>query len=317
MPDIVISIEIEMGWSMNGLGSVKQAAKLPKAKGQYKECLTRLLSLADEYGVKLSFDVVGHLMLDDCSGTHSGEYPENWFAEDHSISGDNNSLRHAPELIGLIQDDNVGHEICTHTFSHIPFEDVSKKTAMAELEKVNSQFEEWGIDGPKSLVPPRHQAPPKDVLRDAGIEIIRIPFPDGADVPPDNKLRQGLWWAIREHPLQDPQIKDGIVETYCTTFESLTAVHISNGPAPPKSDYFRKIPMRLRQAIQTRFLQSAVSRAIKYDTHLHLWTHLFNLAHEDQWPPIRRLFLALAEAKTQGLRTVTMQELNRRVRKEA
>jgi hypothetical protein len=110
--ELVISIEIELGWNRGGLSWISDGRTVET------EILRDLLTLCDRRKIPLSFDVVGHLFHDDCSGSHEGPHESGWFDLDPGTSLETDPEFYAPDIVRLIDRSDVRHEICTHSYSH-------------------------------------------------------------------------------------------------------------------------------------------------------------------------------------------------------
>lgn len=125
----IFSVEVELGWGYHDLQRPNKYAALSENREAETEALERLLALCDRFEIPITFDVVGHLFLDDCPGTHGGEYPTDWFSADPETD----PLFYAPDLTEMIEAAEVDHEICTHTFSHALGEEFSPTQLDADL----------------------------------------------------------------------------------------------------------------------------------------------------------------------------------------
>ena len=290
---VILSIEIELAWGYHDLSNSNKYATLSDDRTSETETLKRLLSVCDELSIPITFNVVGHLMTESCSGSHDGPYPENWFAADPGSDRDRDPLFYAPELVNLIQQTNVNHEICTHTYSHILCEEMSEEVIKWDLRSAMETHVDFGLDIPVSLVPPRHQTPSCDVLDSAGIRVVRKAI--SSDRPSSSLFSFG-WILARSHPLSSVTEDDGVIETTVTSYPSLTATHLPNGRRPPHPS-FSVIPVRVRRHLHLRFLNQALARAIDSDGHLHLWTHLSNLSNEHQLSVVCQFLNILAQRR--------------------
>ena len=119
-----------------------------------RENVPRLLSLFEYYAVPVTWATVGHLFLESCKKganirPHADmprpEYFENsnwnfavgdWYDSDPCSDFKKAPAWYAPDLIDLITQSPVGHEIGCHTFSHIDCNDkyCSTELLKAELE---------------------------------------------------------------------------------------------------------------------------------------------------------------------------------------
>lgn len=300
--EVTISVEVELGWGFHDLAPPEDVPELSDDGREERAALDELLSLCDEHGIPISFDVVGHLLLDSCDGNHPGPHRDGWFDADPGTDVEADPLFYAPDLVAAIREADVDHELCTHTFSHVLCDEVDPAVLRWELDRVSEVHPEDVV----SMVPPRHREPPRDVLRDHGISVLRTPVEERR---PEDPIREYAWTLRREHPVTDPVERDGVLETRSSELMTLTATHLSRGVAAPHPAY-RVIPERLRMRRQERFLRSGLDRAERQDSSVHYWTHLYNLANDSQWPPIRGLFERISERRSQGLVDVaTMRQL--------
>lgn len=279
---VTLSIEIELGWSTPRTVS-SQGPPLSPERAAETEYLSRLLEKADEAGIEITFDVVGHLLDDSCSGDHSGPYTDGWFSVDPGTDRGTDPEFYAPDLIDQIEAADMEHEIGTHTYSHIHCDRETPDTLATELRTSRERHQQYGLAPPVSFVPPNHESPSRRVCREEGFQVIRRPFPEYSN--PEGGIRSFYWTLRRSHPVRESRSVDGLVETYCTPHPSLTEGYLATGTQPPRREY-RHIPLRLRQWLHYRYLVRAVESAIAKDSEVHLWTHLYNLANEEQFPPI-------------------------------
>lgn len=297
-----ISVEIELGWGFHDKRPPSEVPELSDDGEAERAALRRLLALCDEYEVPITFNVVGHLLLDSCDGTHDGPHPDGWFDRDPGTDAEADPLFYAPEVVDWIRDASVDHEICTHTFSHVLCDEVDPAVVDWELDRAGELHDERV----QSLVPPRHRDPPRDVLRTHGIESLRLPVDE---TPPTGAIGRYRYVLGREHPVGRTELADGIVETRTSPVMTLTSTTLSKGVAAPHPA-FRILPERLRARRQRTFLLDGLQRAVDRDEHVHYWTHCYNLAHESQWPPIRALFESLETRTVEGtIDALTMREL--------
>lgn len=323
---VVLSIEVELGWGLARLPG-EPTARHSSGRVVETETLRRLLSLCDDLDLPITFDVVGHLLLESCSGTHAGNWPADWFRDDPGTSVDEDPLYYAPDLVDLISDAAVDHEIATHTFSHARCDEVNEDVVDEELRTTRDIHRDADRPLPSSFVPPLHGPPPTSVLRDRGIGGVREPVvlrPPIAD--PDRRssflterlrrIRQShpVQVLYRRHPVRDPVFRDELVRHYTTWHASLTAPYLPNGTRRPHS-FYRFLPIRVRQRIHERYLLLSLADAAVEEGCVHLWTHLFNLSNDAQWPPVESFLHRLADRRTSDELTVeTMASLTEAVR---
>lgn len=300
---ITLSIEVELGWGVHDLARFTHLSEDGSAERAYLE---RLLERCDELGVPISFDVVGHLCQSTCSGTHDGPHRAGWFDADPGTDVSEDPLFYAPEMIRGILTASTDHELCTHTYSHVLCGTSDPETVSWELERAQSQIRR--ITGSKtvSLVPPRHSPPPLATVSDAGIEIVRLGR-NTNDKSRPARLKEILYGP---HPTFEPQLVDDVVETYCTTYPSLTSAALPTGQRAPTAPY-SLLPVRVRQHLQRQYLRRAVDEAVERNGFCHLWCHLFDFANDAQWTVLRDFLGELASRRDSGeIRLLTMQDKN-------
>jgi hypothetical protein len=307
---VTLSIEVELGWGVHDLDS---APHLSADGSPEREYLGRLLDRCDDVDVPISFDVVGHLCESTCEGDHDGPHRNGWFDADPGSDADTDPLFYAPEMVEGIRDRPTEHEICTHTYSHVPCAQATPETVVWELERAQEQLASLTGSRTASIVPPRHSRPPTAALRGADIEIMRM----SRDSSGNGSLARAKELVLGPHPVQeDPVFVDGVIETYCTTYPSLTSSTLPAGQRDPPA-VFRPLPVRLRQALHRRYLNRAVDRAVETDGYCHLWCHLYDLANEYQWPVVRDFLGDLARRRDAGeVVVLTMAALNEHVRNQ-
>lgn len=294
-----ISVEIELGWGFHDYADPCDVPELSDDGEKEHEALDWFLSICDDAGVPVTFDIVGHLLLPSCEGNHDGPHPEGWFKRDPGTDADTDPLFYFPEAVEKIRDTEIDHEICTHTFSHVLCDEISNEVLDWEIERAAEVHD----DDIVSLVPPRHRKPSYDVLRKNGVGVVRLTVDKE---PPANLARRYIWTLTRDHPLDRPTETNGVVETRTSPFMTLTASYLSRGVSSPHPAY-RLIPRRLRQRTHERFLLSGLDAASHEDANVHYWTHLYNMANKAQRKPIRRFVETLGNSE--GMEKMRMSDL--------
>lgn len=307
MGSFTLSLEVEFGW---GLIQYDRMDILSHRRRQETETLKRLLSVCEKYDIRISFDVVGHLFLDSPLESYDGPHNDGWFSNIPKTGVEADPEFYAPDLIQLIRESPVDHEICTHTFSHIEMGNVSEEVIQWELAKVREIHNAAGLPRPRSLVPPTHDRPERHHLREHGIQAVRVPqYRTPEANPPPTRAHQLYDIMSGKHPVMDPVEKEGIVETYSTKHLSLGSSLLPRGQAEPMP-VFRAIPLAIRKCIHKRNLNKALDRAIEGQSNAHFWSHLADISNGVQWPLTKR-FLKRAGKELQSGRITnkTMAEL--------
>jgi hypothetical protein len=288
LPVITISIEVELGWGSHFQQNPNYKSIISENREAETSILNSLVKLCDNLEIPVTFDFVGHLFLDECDGKHDGPYNADWFSCDKITS--NGRLFYAPDLVEVVKSSSIDHEVATHTFSHVLFDRVNEDVADRELQLAKEVHNQAGLPSPSSLVAPQHKRPPLNVIQDHGIDTIRSP---------DQNAKRGNWpiqslnVIQRSNIIREPELKNDILHSYCTPWPSLTTAMLPNGQRsvgyPLKS-----IPIASRKFLHKRKLRQALQEAVSAESHLHLWTHLYNMANEDQWDVISGFLKSLA-----------------------
>lgn len=293
-------MEVELGW---GVHDIETRNHLSADGATERSYLRRLLRKTERCDVPISFDVVGHLLLDACEGAHEGPYPDGWFDADPGTDVGTDPLFYAPDMAEQIAGAGVDHELCTHSFSHVLCGDVPDELLDVEFRRARELHERFGSEV-SSFVPPRHQAPRTTVLRRNGITAVRY----AKTQPSPTRAHRLAELTVGPHPDWSPKVVDGVVETYCTSYPSLTARTLHAGRRAPHS-LFRPIPVAVRKAIHRHYLVRSTERAIASGSSLHLWCHLYDLCNEDQWDVLGDYFEYLADLPDDRLTIRTMADL--------
>jgi peptidoglycan/xylan/chitin deacetylase (PgdA/CDA1 family) len=297
---LTISVELELAWGVHDRDDRRHLS----ADGQAERAaLRRLLAAADRYDVPISFDAVGHLLLEECQSSHDGPHRAGWLEADPGTDTATDPLFYAPGMADAVLHADTDHELCTHTFSHADLSAVARETLDWELERARDLHDDLGapVD---SLVPPRHHEPPNRALRENGIRTARYAVrTDDAPLPVRAKAQ-----LYGPHPLWEPQVVDGVLETYCTTYPSLTASSLPAG-ARPAPRPLRAVPAAVRRRLHLQYLKRSTRRAIETGSPLHLWCHLFDLANDHQLAVVEAYFAYLGSLPERDLRVLTMTDL--------
>jgi peptidoglycan/xylan/chitin deacetylase (PgdA/CDA1 family) len=300
-----LSLEIELG---HGVVRGNSLHKLSENREQETKQLRQLLALCDELRVPITFNVVGHLLLHhslDDYNTHL--YPDGWFDPIPKTGRKSDPLFYAPDLVTMIDEATVDHEICTHTFSHIVCDSLPKETVRYDLRQARHVHDEFGLEPPKSLVPPKHSQPPRDVLREMGIEIIRLmqyQLPKAKHPP--TRAHRAYDIISGKHPTCSPRLVDDIIESYTTNALSIGSSLLPSGQALPHPA-FRVIPVSIRRQLHYKNLVRPLDEAAPAGF-VHYWSHLYDISNEYQFPQVERFIKELSQHNNVSVRT--MSQLN-------
>jgi len=304
----IFSVEVELGWGYHDLQRPDKYATLSESRDAEAEALERFLALCDQFEIPITFNIVGHLILNDCPGTHRGEYPTDWFGADPGTDVESDPLFYAPELIEMIEAAEMDHEICTHTFSHALGEEFSSAQLDSDLKKAQDLHRDRFGHPAESIVPPRHQQMDSEILKQNGIRVIR----QTNGKMPETKPALLKWYFSRNHPVMEPVRDDGLITTYTSVAQSITAPYIAHGQGTVHP-VLRSIPLRVRRYIHRKYIENALDRAVIKDKHAHFWTHLHDMANKAQLSVAEQTVKLVADYCTsKGLQTLRMMDLNKK-----
>jgi peptidoglycan/xylan/chitin deacetylase (PgdA/CDA1 family) len=160
---VTFSLDFELAWAWRfSKGPGIDCTRIGMWERAY---LPRVLSEFDWRGIPATWAIVGHLLLPGCRRRHDGvAHPEiphiapfetqwwrfdgpDWFANDPCSDAAASPAWYAPDLFALIRDSPVGHEIASHTFSHMgvgPY--CSHEVAVAELAATRNIMRANGVE---------------------------------------------------------------------------------------------------------------------------------------------------------------------------
>jgi hypothetical protein len=162
-----ISADFEMGWGFRSQGLAGADAMGVKERRQ----VPSIIALLGEFSIPITWATVGHLFLESCTRSSAGvAHPDmprphasdgtwrgEWYDCDPCSDVHRNPAWYAPDLIQQIIDSRNGHELGTHSFSHINFPSryASGELVTRELEESAKAMKPFGVK-PRSLVFPRN-----------------------------------------------------------------------------------------------------------------------------------------------------------------
>lgn len=208
MKYISFSLDCELAWGFADLEPpVERVEKLRNDPSRGRDAYRTILNLFDRYDIPATFAFVGHLFLDSCTDqTH----PANHLTTpgDPYSSMNEDQLYYGPDLVEMVKDATVDHDIGGHSFSHPDFRQIDRETADAELAALTDIAADAGVDV-TSFVYPRNSVAHADLLPEYGIQTYRE-----LTVGENYILRRGLkpfltadrhFWSV---PPVSPTFKD-------------------------------------------------------------------------------------------------------------
>ncbi len=177
---------------------------------QERENFPVILNKLNDLNIPVTWATVGHLFLDSCERTNGKAHDDmprpGYFKNEHwrfdtgdwyDIDPCGNYKTHpefyAPDLIGMILDSNIKHEIGCHSFSHCDFSERNSSPELieAELQECGRVMKRFGIK-PVSFVFPGNQYGNSDLLKKYGYKIIRYRINKSVEIGFPNILTNGL-----------------------------------------------------------------------------------------------------------------------------
>ena len=202
-----LSADFEQSWAW--MYDTPDMLKMGSLERKY---FPRLFRELEKHNIPITWAIVGHLFLDECKRDKSSGLahpdmprPENHYSNDHWSweKGDwyqfdpctdikKDPDWYAKDLIKMIIDSNVEHEVGTHSFSHIDFsnKNCDKKLADSEIKKCIEVMADMGST-PRSMVFPGGFEGNFDVLSKNNLISYRGGGPIELSYP--YKINEGLW----------------------------------------------------------------------------------------------------------------------------
>ena len=272
-----MSVELELGWGSVQKPPHRQFEQFAdRERKRETAALHELLTTCETAGTPISFNVVGHLFQQRCHHKNP-PHEEGWFDIDPGSDASSDPLFYAPDLVETIAESSVDHEICTHTFSHVPVDEVEEEVLRWELQACFKKHESAGLPRPTTLVTPYNRPAPAGPLLDFGITAVREPVQQNLNMSRPRKL---LWYLTRDPPTREPTLVDGLTRVYTSVGISLASFSLRQGARPPHPA-FRVVPERVRRYAHRRYLDRALA-LVRAGEHVHLWCHVYDLANEVQ-----------------------------------
>jgi peptidoglycan/xylan/chitin deacetylase (PgdA/CDA1 family) len=299
---VVLSLDAELGWGFHDLPS-PPAPRYENARAGWQQ----LVSLFEEFDVRATWAVVGHLFLEECDGEHPGHpAPPDWFARERTSWRSRPDLRFGDGLIEALFESAIDHDIGSHTFSHVVFGDRNTDRTLADAEVTAAIEAAEGYDSsPTSFVYPRNRVGHRDVLADHGFTCYRgrAPIRPTDDLPGGRPLGKLIEATVDTPPLVTPRRDEfGLVNVpasmYLFGFE---------GTARSVAEFVWADPV-VRRA--TRGIDAAARKG----GICHLWLHPNNLVAPRDRRRMRAIVSHLAKRRDQGAVAIeTMADVAHRI----
>ena len=271
---LVISLDTELAWGRIGESTNSNYYHLHR---QTKSVIKRLLEVFDNYQCPVTWALVGRLLdtnwsmaSKDLSKFYPGLVSQNIYSSE-DLNGDGESIILFPELVDLIRNSKVDHEIASHSYNHILFGSAScnkEEEIENDIALQKNILGKWSIV-PKTIVYPRNNIGAIKNLQENGYTVYRG--------------EQSTWYenmpsifkkVARQIDEVFPIAPNLVEPTLCDGWYSL-----------PSSMIFRNRSVGLKRHIPFSVLEKkacdGVKAAAASGKTLHLYFHPFNFAHEE------------------------------------
>lgn len=302
----VFSLDTELAWGYFDHDRARERLFSPDGSRE-RASIRRLLALCDQYQVRATWAVVGHLFHPRCEPCAQCPLME-WRGRHGSFDAIYQSahpLWYAADVIDLLAARGHRHEIAFHGYSHRPFDALDQDQARDELARWKAAAARHGLV-PASVVFPRNLIAHLPVLAAGGCTSFRAdtsPFPYG---------RRSRWGALVKVLAQITGIPAP------TTFR-LAELPVRDGLVEqPPSAYLFDLSRSLEGLLDALGLATlrltgilrAIDQAAAQSRIMHLWAHPWELRTEKDFIKVERVFARVAEQVAAGrLLSVTMSEI--------
>jgi len=241
---VTITADFELAWAWRYDRALKNnKEEVLNIARQERENVPKILELCDKYNIPITWATVGHLFLKECkreNGKAHREIPEvmkykgpfwdfegdDWFEYDPCSNYRDAPEWYAPDLIEMILNSKVKHEIGCHTFSHIDCRDevCPPELFKAETNACKKAAKKYGLKL-KSFVHPGHTIGNLDKLAELGFTSFQTDPGNILGYPVKHK--NGLWelkrtyefayrkeWSVDYHIYRYKKIIDRAIENH-------------------------------------------------------------------------------------------------------
>lgn len=305
----VFSLDTELGWGYFDLDETR-ARIFSRDGARERDAIRRVLQLCDDYGIKGTWALVGHLFYERCERCEICPV-QNWQGKYRSfdeIYDAQHPFWYAPEVVDLLVAHAADHEIAFHGYTHEIFDERQMSEEQAQIE-----IDEWlRVAARKGILPQT------------------VVFPRGR-VGFLNLFKQAGFTCYRG----DPRLPKFMTARYISVLPKYldTLLGLSPAPvydlrdlAPGRSGMVHIAPSfhmfgfsrRFEQFLDRRRLDRlrfrkvvrGVRKAARESKVLHLWAHPWEFRTEKDFNKLAFVFDHVAEAIDKGrLRSVGMAEL--------
>jgi peptidoglycan/xylan/chitin deacetylase (PgdA/CDA1 family) len=170
MKKFLFSLDCELGWAEPDPPDERWNA-LRSAPSAGRNLYRKILDIFRKYEIPATWAFVGHLFLDECT-VDSHYVSDHISAYDPYTDRATSPLYYGDDLIRMVRDDVIDHEIAGHSFSHIPYSELTTEEARQDLEALVDVAESSGYEL-SSFVFPTNQIAHTELLADYGFTVYR------------------------------------------------------------------------------------------------------------------------------------------------
>jgi len=204
---VIISADFELAWAWRY--SKRKVDYLELARRE-RENVPIILKKLNELEIPITWATVGHLFLNSCQKCNGRAHPEllrpnyfenhywvynsgDWFDVDPCGSYKAYPEFYAPDLIEIILNSKVKHEIACHSFSHLDYSNKNSYPELIEndLAACKDAAKKYGIEL-KSFVFPGNFAGNFDLLKKHGFQVVRYKSNEFKEIGYPEILDNGL-----------------------------------------------------------------------------------------------------------------------------
>lgn len=299
----LFSLDTELAWGYFDLDDERQ--RLFSSDGsRERRSIRRLLALMDEFGIKSTWAVVGHMMYDRWVASEKNPVMK-WRGKHRAfdqIFETDHPLWYGADMVELLLAEGEQHEIGCHGFTHTPFWDLTEDEARIEIECWQEAADRWGIEG-RTVIFPRNQIKHLHLYQEAGFTCYRgnKVMADFYQVPVIGKVYNRL----------DLVLQFAVPERFEPSLNELGMVNL------PASQWLFRINRGLETGLDRLNLHRlrlgsmirGIRRAADEGRYIHLWAHPWEFRTEKDFDKLRVLFgIVQQEAHRGRMRSVTMLE---------
>ena len=292
---VVISVDVELGW---GFRDKKSFKNFFSSNGiEERKNFKKFLRLLNYYNINATFGIVGHLLIEKCSF-------KNCLCKTYR----KHPLLYAPEFLQWILSAPQEHEIASHSFSHIIFDNSSKKSVLLDFLLWNELAKSQKLRL-KSFIFPRNRINYLNILQQFNFICYR-----GVKNKNDNHKISHLLKEFEGPEPSFPSFHQKLVNIPSMSCPTMTSRLLPNRSHLSRT--LKLIPWQIIRSIYLQGVRSAVKKAVSQKAVLHLWTHESNL-NDEQLILINDILRLLCKMRNKGyVKIMTMGQLGEILRNE-